>query len=506
MTNERAGSNLTNDRWTYLWFVIGIVLLMLSAGKFSIAIAAWLAPVFLIRFFRSQRLGKGYGFCLLGIYVALAISWRAILAPFFPLPVYLIFIIFVSVQYSLPYLADNLLAPRFKGFVVTLIFPLAMTTIFFLNNLVSPMGSWGTVGYEQYHNLVLIQLVSVTGLWGLILLVSWVGPVANWVWEHSFNWTQIRRGLAIWAGVMVVVLLYGGLRLSFSESPSSTVQVHGLNVKTDWEKMPDRNTELDAYRRFTQERHEQLIQETIRQARRGAQIVLWTEMAAPGVAEDIDYLVSRGKEVAQQENIYLAMGLEKHYPDQERPWDNKLILIAPTGEIILDHDKYGAIFIYGVFGDPAVQGAFSIDTADTPYGTLTGIVCWDADFPMVVRQAGRQNADILLLANGDNPGHSKEHAQMAIFRAIENGISLVRQDARGLSLATDPYGRVLAMVDIGAAAEPVMSAKVPTQGVFTIYPIIGDLFGWLSVVGIVVIIVWVIVKKRREHDFRDKSN
>jgi apolipoprotein N-acyltransferase len=116
---------------------------------------------------------------------------------------------------------------------------------------------------------------------------------------------------------------------------------------------------------------------------------------------------------------------------------------------------------------------------------------------MTVRQAGKQNTDILLVANGDSPGHFKEHAQMAVFRAIENGVSLVRQDGRGLSLATDPYGRILAMVETDKAGEPVMTAQVPTQGVFTIYPIIGDLFGWLSVVGFVVSAVWAILRGRQ---------
>jgi apolipoprotein N-acyltransferase len=297
--------------------------------------------------------------------------------------------------------------------------------------------------------------------------------------------------------IVVAVLVFGSLRLSFSEASHGTVQVHGLDVKTDWEELPDRKTDLEAYRSFTLERHEQLIQETIRQAERGAHLVLWTEMAAQGVTEDIEHLIARGQEVAKRENIYLAMGLETHYPDQERPWDNKLVLISPEGEILIDHDKYGAIFMYAFLGDPAVQGAYSLQTADTPYGTLSGIVCWDADFPMTVRQAGKQNADILLVANGDNPGHFKEHAQMAVFRAIENGVSLVRQDGRGLSLATDPYGRVLAMVESGKAGEPVMTAQVPTKGVFTIYPIIGDLFGWLSVTGFIVMIVWVIMTGRR---------
>ena len=105
------------------------------------------------------------------------------------------------------------------------------------------------------------------------------------------------------------------LRLSLSGFPSATVQIHGLDVRTDWASKPDIKTELDSYRTFTQERHEQLIQETIRQANRGAQIVLWTEMAASGVVEDTDLLLTRAQEVANEEEIYLAIGLEAHYPD-----------------------------------------------------------------------------------------------------------------------------------------------------------------------------------------------
>jgi apolipoprotein N-acyltransferase len=43
-----------------------------------------------------------------------------------------------------------------------------------------------------------------------------------------------------------------------------------------------------------------------------------------------------------------------------------------------------------------------------------------------------------------------------------------------------------------------MVVQVPTQGVFTLYPVIGDLFGWLSVVGFVVIAGWAIFRGRRQ--------
>jgi hypothetical protein len=57
---------------------------------------------------------------------------------------------------------------------------------------------------------------------------------------------------------------------------------------------------------------------------------------------------------------------------------------------------------------------------------------------------------------------------------------------------------VLAKVDISTAAEPVMVAQVPTRGVFTLYPVIGDLCGWLSVAGLVGLALWVVVARRRE--------
>jgi apolipoprotein N-acyltransferase len=74
----------------------------------------------------------------------------------------------------------------------------------------------------------------------------------------------------------------------------------------------------------------------------------------------------------------------------------------------------------------------------------------------------------------------------------------VRQDGyRGISIATDPYGRLLARVDNRTTSDPVMVVQVPTQRVFTVYSVIGDLFGWLSVAGLVAAAVVAIVRGRK---------
>lgn len=497
MAKERASTTIQSDRWAYLWLGLGIVLLMLSTGRFSIALAGWLAPVFLIRFFRSQRVGRGYILTLLGLCVAYGIAWRSILAfaVFELLPIYLVLAFVMGFQNSLPFLADRLLAPRLKGFLATLVYPLAMTTSWFLYNLVSPIGSFGTIGYEQYSNLALTQLLSVTGIWGLTFLVSWFGSVVNWAWERSFTWTEVRRGLLTFAGVLGLVFIFGNLRLVFAHPQAGTVRIHSFTPELElYREEPDVETNREAYRSVTQAQNDALIAGTVRQARRGAQIVLWPEMAGGGVEEDANALIARGQEVAQQEDIYLVMGMGFVFPDEERQSENRLIVIAPSGEIVINHLKYGATFLQDL-----LPGEGVLQTADTPYGTLSGVICWDADFPITLNQAGRKNVDILFVPVGEPlVATAQIRAQQHIFRAIENGVSLARHDfRRGFSIATDPYGRILASTNVLTANERVMVAQVPTQGVFTVYSVIGDLFGWLAVVGFVIVAIWAVIRGRR---------
>jgi len=126
----------------------------------------------------------------------------------------------------------------------------------------------------------------------------------------------------------------------------------------------------------------------------------------------------------------------------ERSFENKLIVVDPAGEIVLEHVKYGGNMLEGsLLGDGVLR------TIETPYGTLSGIICWDTDFPGIVRQAGRNGTDILLSPAHDWPEIDPIHAQMAVFRAIENGISVVRQADQGRSITVAPYGRVLAKMD-----------------------------------------------------------
>jgi apolipoprotein N-acyltransferase len=51
--------------------------------------------------------------------------------------------------------------------------------------------------------------------------------------------------------------------------------------------------------------------------------------------------------------------------------------------------------------------------------------------------------------------------------------------------------------ELEAAVERVIVTQVPTQGVFTLYSVIGDSFAWLCIAGIVALIAWGLVLGRR---------
>jgi apolipoprotein N-acyltransferase len=82
------------------------------------------------------------------------------------------------------------------------------------------------------------------------------------------------------------------------------------------------------------------------------------------------------------------------------------------------------------------------------------------------------------------------------FTAIETGSSQVSQASYGRSVAVDYEGNVLASTDFFTADPQVMVAYVPMQGVHTIYATIGDLFAWLSIAGLVVLIGVALARRR----------
>jgi len=63
------------EKKSYIWLIIGGILLVFFNGKWIIPIAAWTAPVFLIHFYRINKNVKGLFLPLLVLVVSIFFSF-----------------------------------------------------------------------------------------------------------------------------------------------------------------------------------------------------------------------------------------------------------------------------------------------------------------------------------------------------------------------------------------------------------------------------------------------
>jgi apolipoprotein N-acyltransferase len=485
-----------------VWLGLGGLFQLFGFGKWMIPAAAWLVPMFLLHF--TRRVDPLAG--ALGIWLTL---WIAISAANYdvirvPGVAYFGVTALVAASQMLPYLADRLMAPRLPGFASTLVFPLAWVTMELINSRANPYGTWGALAYTQYGNLPLMQLASVAGIWGIAFLITWFGSTLNWAWENNFDWTIVRTGVFIYAAVWSLVMLAGGVRLAFApEAP--TVRVAGIG----WPKgiiepseflrilAPDLTaTERKQIREKFGSLHDSFFERSRREVQAGAKIVVWPEGNLMVLKEDESAFLDRARRFAREHDIFLLMGMGTLEPGAVRPVDNKAVLVNPAGEIAFSYTKITAV--PGFEASVNIRGQGPIPVADTPYGRIASPICFDLDFPQIIRQVGRFRADLILVPASDYKdlrAVGQLHQRMAEFRAIENGVAMFRITRWGGSGAVDPYGRRLAAMDDFTTHDNVMVAQVPTSaGIRTIYARIGDLFAWLCVAGFFAAVAWAVLR------------
>jgi apolipoprotein N-acyltransferase len=479
---------------SWIWLGLAMGLLLFANGANSIAIAAWLAPVFLLRFVREQSPVRGLPVTYLALTAGFAFQFRGMV----PIPGagYLIFLLFYGLSLVFPYVLDRLLRRKLSGLSATLLFP---STWAFTEYLVSrgPFASWGSAAYSQYGNLALLQLLSVTGLWGVAFLMGWFAAVCNQVWEQGLDSREARRSAWIFATTLCAVILLGGARLSLFPPTSQTVRVASLSRRRLEPQLSDTvaqrmfagkatNDDMDAIRRWAVAIEDDLLSRAEREMEAGAKIVFWGEANAPVLKEAEPAFVSRGAALASKYNAYLGMALGVLNQGNEHPIENKLVLIQPDGRVAWEYHK-----THPVPGpEAAVQfrGDGKLRELDTLYGRLSSIICFDADFPQLLAQAGILRADVVLDPSNDWRAIDPWHTQMASFRAIEQGFHLIRQTSQGLSAAFDYQGRRLAAMDHYQTTEYSMVSEVPTKGTRTIYSVLGDWFAWVCLVTLGVLI------------------
>jgi len=485
----------SNKLVSLLMLLVGSLLVGFSTGRWLAPMVAWIGPVLIMRYYRDQKVGRGYIFIIVAYILAFLIGFGGMWLGMWGMGMMSGLAVLYGLLWSLPYLADRLMSRRLLGFSSTFVYPLAATTLEFVNIHTNPVGDWGATGFTQYGNLALMQLASVTGMIGITFLMGWFASVVNWAWETRTRGGQINRGLVIFGAVLAAVFIFGFLRLNLSSlsETEETIRVAGITTATQAELYEQAggnpawvtNPGSPIAHSAVQSRWDAYFAETEREAEAGAQVVFWNEIAGLTSNSDVAAMTAQAQDVAKQNGIYLAVPLAVFYPaDMGMPYELKLLVIDPYGAVVLEHVKYGG----GLVTPGMLVGDRKLQKVDTPFGILSGIICWDADYASVIRQAGQNGIGLMLDPSSDSIQIDPIHTHMAVFRAIENGMSLVRQTEWGLSMAVDPYGRVLAQTDFFGATDRTLVAQVPVKHVKTIYSLFGSYLEWLAPLGLLLLV------------------
>jgi len=467
-----------------------------------IDIAILIAPILILRFIRTQPAKRGIWLTLFGFILSMNIalwglfefdeSWMTIVFG-------LIRSTLLAIFWFLPFMLDRLIYPRFSNTKLwsTLIFPIITTAIFFLSSLEGPFddgsGTLSSFGFA-YGSLAFIQVRSIFGIWILVFIHSWLFSIVNYFWENQFRWSKIKNLALAYSAVLLLVFLYGWVKISSPQkSISQTVKIAALVL------VPEDGVAVPMSRIFeakTTSPYEQSISRienlTKKAVEAGAKIVSFQEFAMVIMHEDESKLREQYKRIAKENNTYLSITYA--YFSKNEKGENKHLFINDKGEILLDYTKRYLLGL-GPFGEASVfkKGPEIIQSVEPPYGKIGISICRDMSFPSFLRQAAKDHVDIMLSPSYDWP---KSPAAWYLSSTIENGFSFVRPTYNGYSYAADYHGNELAHMDSDQTEKGIMYADIPVKGIKVMYPIIGDLLGWLSLIGLFILTGLIFLKKK----------
>jgi apolipoprotein N-acyltransferase len=474
---------LSLPRWfSFLALMIAFALLRFSLGPPLIPAFTWLFPVFMMMWVRSNK--ASWGLLLGWILTILAVAIIALPAAGAwggTLICWMVAGVAGSLLF-LPFAVDRFVSHRLSGILSTLVFPLAMVTVEFLRSFSPYFGTIFALAVTQFDSPLIAQISSVTGIWAITFLMVWLAPVVCLALENRLEWSRVARPVSLFLVVLIAVLCFGGIRLGLDRPASSTVRIAGVTASS---------------RDGTLESGISLLSTTIPKATAaGARIVMTHEGGVLIDAEDESALIGVAQDLARKEDVYLSLGLQVLNEDRSLPYENKTVFISPGGELPSEYTKHR---LTPPEATTHIRGEGPVPVVETSYGNIATIICNDAVFPdFVRRRVGRSDADILLVPAWDFRYAEHIWSYYMSFRAIENGFSMFRIAREGLTLAVDYQGRPLVQSNYFLNDQPIIYADLPTEGVDTLYSLLGDWFAWLSVAGLVVLLVIAIAKRKSE--------
>lgn len=384
---------------------------------------------------------------------------------------------------------------------------------------------WSFLGVSQYQLVPLIQIASVTGVYGVSFLVAWFSlslfsagemilrnPTRRHVWQAEIVIPMFAIVFCFVGGFFVMASAQ-----STDDALRVTVMQPSIPQSVIW------NPDLDetGFQKFLAENELALTNQT--------DLLIWPESAVPEMSVENCNAISS---LALKHHVWLILnGEDMITSTRATNFYNAAFLVNPQGRLTATYHKQKLV-IFGEYvplvnwlpflkwftpivgawtpGDRAVT--FPITGLDQNVDQSTNVIflgaagkfpgtsrhqakagtliCFEDTFPGTARTAAQDDLDFFVnLTNDGWFGDSSEqwqHMANSVFRAVENGLPLLRCANNGVTCLINGRGGIENIFRDAKGSEygqGFLTVKIPLlapgqKGSATFYNQHGDWFGW----------------------------
>lgn len=397
--------------------------------------------------------------------------------------------------------------------------------------------SYGLIGYTQWRFPLLIRASSIFGVWGISFLIVFFSACIAAIIFDFFKEKELlqvySKYLMIWLGVFFAFLLYGAFtKIDLAEIEKTRIALVQPN-RDPW------LGNLEVYRNNYEELKS--LSEKALKNYPDIELVVWPETAfIPMIRWHYKYtstsnpnslLVRELLHFLDNQKVPFLIGndegvLDERFSDnnfdnlEDKRLDyNAALLFIPNVNVMPPEPQvyrkmrlvpFTEHFPYRKFFPGVYTYLKENDTHFWEKGKTLNLlqfknlkigtpICFEDTFGYISRGFSKNGANIIINLTNDAWAQSAvsqyQHLSMAVFRAAENRIPVLRAASSGQTVFIDQNGKIRKMLP--PFTKDVLVADVPilTECPKTVYSYLGDFFGLFCTIALIMILCFIILNK-----------
>lgn len=484
-------------------------LLALSFPKFGTGLAAWIALVPLLASLEGLRGRRAFAAGFFAGVIAYAgilywVAYAVVMYGNLPLAAGLA-ALFVLSSYLALYPGLFALAAAFfqqRNIPLLVGAPVAWVALEYGKSTLLTGFPWANLGCSQQGFLPLIQVADLTGVYGISFAVVFVNAALYEAWQGRNGWRiPLSRAVLVFA-VLCCLAAYGLHRLdrvqeALAQAPSVPVALIQGSIDQSVKWNP-----------FYQEKTVAIYNDLTRAAAvPPGGLVVWPETATPFYVQDASPLRDRIVDTIRRKGVWLLVGSPSHRRHAEGvAYQNSAFLFSPEGTIQARYDKVHLV-PYGEYVPlrdwfpflgkiAAGVGDFLPGSGYEPLeqdGLRLGVlICYEGIFTDAGYAYGRRGAQVLVNITNDawygRTSAPWQHLALAVFRAVETRLFLMRAANTGISALVAPTGQITAQT--GLYDRTSLSGEARLLRMSSFYRNQGDVFAWTVLAALAGLLAW----------------